>query len=98
MFEAGARAGLQPQIILDLTLWEFNATLSGYESHLLDLRAIAVEQGYYAAYYSNVKHSKSVDKIIKSMMRKKSDKTPDINVAAFKVLEQNFKEMGKVAR
>jgi len=98
LFSVASTAGMQPKEVLDCTWWEISAVIEGYQNHLIDLRCIGVEQGYYSAYYANKKRPKPVYKIVNELLRskvrkssKKSASAP--NIAAYKALEQTFKEV-----
>lgn len=86
---------------MDLTLWEYNAVLVGYQNHILDLKVIAVEQGYYAALYSNSKRAKPATAIATLQKERQSSRTirglkkeNTLNVEAIQCLEAAFKEVG----
>ena len=72
---------------------QFNCFIQGYSDRTLELQQLAVEIGYWSAYYSNAKHSKPVSKIFE-MLRKKpvkkqhSDQDPDVET--FLQLEQKL--------
>lgn len=93
---------MQPSAVLDLTFWQVQAAILGYQNHLIDLRCVAVEQGYYAAYYANAKRATPVQKIIERILKGKQNSehnsnhksAPNPNIAAFQALEQIFKEVG----
>lgn len=75
---------------------QFNCFIQGYSDRTLELQQLAVEIGYWSAYYSNAKHPKPVSKIFE-MLRKKpvkkqhSDQDPDVET--FLQLERKRLEM-----
>ena len=83
----GAQCGLTPTQVLDMNLVTYSAAVEGYQEHLFDLRCIAVFQGYWAGYYGNSKHPKSLSTVLSSMMRehKKAKKAKNGNVSKPKV-------------
>jgi ABC-type Na+ efflux pump permease subunit len=91
---------LKPREVLKLHFWEVNAVLTGYQKRLTDLRCIAVENGYYAAYYTNNKNAKSVGTVVKELQKteevKKRSNAP--NVDAFLAMEQTFKDNADLVR
>lgn len=76
------------------------ACITGYADSLLDAQLIAVQTGFWSAYYSNTKHPKPVQQITESMVRKyeraKDAKTkaatprPDVDVDAYLEQEARF--------
>lgn len=76
------------------------ACIDGYKDSILDSQIIAVQTGYWAAYYANSKHPRSVHSVAESMMKKqqqshhKTTKTnaprPDVDVEAFLAREARF--------
>lgn len=69
---SGAIAGLKPQEIWDLELWEYNTWISAYEEKRRQATAEAIMTGYYAAYYTNGgKKAKSPNELIKKLYAKK---------------------------
>ena len=80
-----------------MTLWQYNACLEGYYDHIVDLRTVAVEQGYYSAYYSNTKRPKPVNTVIENMRKQSKkqstdkQKAGDPNIEAFQCLDETFK-------
>lgn len=84
----------------------FQAYVQGYADRLFDQQTIAVQTGYWAAYYTNSKHPKSVNRIIEGLQKehnkqKKRPKThverPDVDVEAFLAQEEQFKRRLKQA-
>lgn len=75
------------------------AVIRGYGDALLDQQIIAVQSGYWSAYYSGSKHPKPVHQITEDMVRrhtKQDAKTvstpkPDVDVEAFLEMEAQFK-------
>lgn len=75
---------------------QLNCFIQGYSDRTLELQQLAVEIGYWSAYYSNAKHPKPVSKILEMLRRKPtkkkhSDQEPDVE--AFLQLEQKRLEM-----
>lgn len=78
----------------------FQAVVQGYTDRLFDQQVIAVQAGFWAGYYSKVKHPKSVDSVISSMHKKKvrQDKrhlkapAPVVDVEGFLAREQRLQD------
>lgn len=75
----------------------FQAVIQGYEDRLFDYQCLAVHQGFWAGYYSiRTKRPKSIDAILKLLVRKKlkaSGRQPhaeDVDVEAYLQLEEQF--------
>lgn len=76
----------------------FQAYVKGYGDRMLDQQIIAIQSGYWSAYYSNAKHPKPVSKITEDMVRrhkladvnKLAVPKPDVNVDAFLEMEAQF--------
>lgn len=76
------------------------ACIFGYMDSVLDQQLVAVQTGFWAAYYSNSKHPKSVQQISESMLtkharikdaqNKASTPRPDVDVEAFLEREAKF--------
>ena len=74
------------------------AVLLGYGDALLDQQIIAVQTGYWSAYYSGAKHPKPFNTIADEMVRKHRNKgankmstpKPDVDVEAFLEQEARF--------
>lgn len=87
-----------PNDILDMSLDMVQAVIKGYGDRILDNQIIALQSGYWSAYYSGVKHPKPVHKIAEDMVRrhkqsdakKLSTPKPDVDVAAFLEMEAQF--------
>lgn len=90
---------MKPDEVLDLGLDVFRAYVKGYGDRMLDQQIVALQSGYWSAYYSGVKHPKPVIKIAEDMMRrhqiedakKLSAPKPDVNVEAFLEMEAQFR-------
>lgn len=75
------------------------AYVKGYGDRMLDNQIIALQAGYWSAYYSGVKHPKPVNKIAEDMVRrhkledakKLSAPKPDVDVDAYLEMEAQFK-------
>lgn len=67
MFSLGFRIGLLPEQTLNMSLDQFNACVDGYSTRLLDQQKLAVQQGYWAGYYSRATHPKSLQSVINKM-------------------------------
>lgn len=75
---------------------QFNCYVQGFSDHTLDLQQLAVEIGYWSAYYSNAKHPKPVSRIVEmlrksTVKRKHSEEKPDVET--FLQLEKKRLEM-----
>ena len=83
-----------------MSLDVFEAFVSGYSDRLLDSQLLAVQSGYWAAYYTNSKHPKPLKQILESMVMKhvctlkpsSSAPKPDVDVEAFLAQEERFKK------
>lgn len=96
MFRLGGNCGLKPQEVLDLDLEQFNCFIQGYSDRTVELQQLAVEIGYWSAYYSNAKHPKPVAKVLEMLKKKSSTKThsdQEPDVEAYLQLEQKRLEM-----
>lgn len=88
-----------PNDVLDMSLDMVQAVINGYRDRMLDNQIIAVQSGYWSAYYSGAKHPKPVHKIAEDMVRrhkqqdakKMSTPKPDVDVDAFLEMEAQFK-------
>lgn len=75
------------------------ACIAGYSDRLLDEQLVALQTGYWAGYYNNAKHPKSVKSFTEAMLRthnqqdatKTSAPKPDVDVEAFLAKEAKFK-------
>lgn len=73
--------------------------ISGYADSLLDQQILALQTGYWAAYYVGSKHPKPVSKLAEDMVSKhqKQDANatstirPEVDVEAFLAKEEQFK-------
>ena len=79
----------------------FKAYVQGYSDRLFDFQILTVQTGYWAAYYSNAKHPKSLKTLITEMTNKKTEAEqklhksivkPQVDVEAFLAMEQQFLE------
>ena len=83
-----------------MSLDVFQAVVAGYGDALLDQQILAVQSGYWSAYYAGVKHPKPVSKVVEELINKhqkvKRDAgkvltpKPDVDVAAFLEMEAAF--------
>ena len=88
-----------PNDVLDMSLDMVQAVIHGYGDRMLDNQIIAIQAGYWSAYYSDVKHPKPVHKIAEDMVKrhkqqdakKMSAPKPDVDVDAFLEMEAQFK-------
>lgn len=88
-----------PNDILDMSLDMVQAVIYGYGDRMLDNQIIALQSGYWSAYYSGAKHPKPVHKIAEDMVRrhkqqdakKLSTPKPDVDVDAYLEMEAQFK-------
>lgn len=86
-----------------MSLDMFRAVIQGYSDRVFDLQILAVQQGYWAGYYSRAKKPKSLESILNKMHRanekhrNKSQVAQDISevdVATFIAREQ--KRLSKI--
>lgn len=82
-----------------MSLETLNAYAEGYSDQLFDQQLIAIQTGFWAGYYSNAKHPKSLKNVLKDMAKKhlkskKSNKShqPEVDVDSFLAMESRFKE------
>lgn len=81
-----------------MSLDVFQAYVKGYGDHILDQQILALQSGYWSAYYSNVKHPKQMSRIAEDMIKrhknadakKISTPRPDVDVEAFLAMEARF--------
>lgn len=74
------------------------AYIKGYGDKLLDYQLIALQSGYWSAYYSGSKHPKPLQKISEDIIEKHykqgatkiSSPKPDVDVEAFLAVEAQF--------
>lgn len=93
---------MKPHEVLDMSLDMVQAVIRGYSDSLLDQQIIAVQAGYWSAYYSGSKHPKPVNAVAEEMVRKHhtqgatkmSVPRPDVDVEAF--LEQKARFNSKL--
>lgn len=76
----------------------FRTCVRGYLNRLFDQQIIGVQQGYWAGYFGRAKKPKSlksiIEKLLKSRLRKpntSNTEKPEVDVEAFKLLEERFK-------
>lgn len=75
------------------------AVIKGYGDAILDQQVIALQSGFWSAYYAGTKHPKPVQKVAEDMIQrhKKQDAKPmsvhrpDVDVEAFLEMEAQFK-------
>lgn len=76
------------------------AVIRGYSDALLDQQIVALQSGYWSAYYTGGKHPKPVNQIAEDMInrhkrqgakKKMSTVKPDVDVEAFLEMEAQFK-------
>lgn len=97
MFSLGFRVGLLPEQTLDMSLDQFNACVDGYSARLLDQQKIAVQQGYWAGYYSCATRPKSLQSIINKMDQPQGrvqQHVAEVDVEEFLRREARFKQNG----
>lgn len=90
---------MKPQEILDMSLDMVQAVIKGYGDAVLDQQILALQSGYWSAYYSGAKHPKPVRKIAEDMVsrhtqqdaKKLSAPKPDVDVDAYLEMEAQFK-------
>ena len=75
------------------------AYVKGYSDRLVDQQILALQSGYWSAYYSSSKHPKPMSKIAETIVerhRKAEEKSkgsinkPAVDVEAFLETERNF--------
>lgn len=79
-----------------MSLDVFKAVVRGYSDHIFDLQIVSVHQGYWAGYYSRVKKPKSIDTVLKKLLKVKSKdnqkksqkKVTEVDVETFLQREQ----------
>lgn|GEM_PF-1705939 len=72
IIRTGAQAGLKPNEIWDLELWEYNNFILAGENRQKREISSAILSGYYTAYYMNGgKKAKSPNDLIKDLYSKK---------------------------
>lgn len=75
------------------------AVISGYSDRILDQQILAVQSGYWSAYYMGSKHPKPVFTIVEDMVKRHNQKDvkttsaprPDVDVDAYLAMEAQFK-------
>jgi len=73
--KTGALAGLKPNELWGLELWEYNTVVTGYQERQKSEISNAILTGYYAAYYMNGgKRAKNPNELIKQMYTQKHPK------------------------
>lgn len=88
----GFRCGLTKDQVLALSLEEFQACLNGYSERLKDQQKLAIQQGYWTAYYLGAKHPKSVDALIEAIDEGPQKHLDEVDVATFLERERMRKE------
>lgn len=79
-----------------MSLDMFQAYVNGYTDHMFDAQLMTVHTGFWAGYYSNSKHPRSVKDIMASLQRKRdrARKTgvhaDTVDVDAFLAMEEKF--------
>lgn len=82
-----------------MSLDVFQAYVNGYTDHMFDLQLLTVHSGFWAGYYSNSKHPKSVKSIMTTLQAKRdSSRTgkahaSTVDVEAFLAMEAKFNAM-----
>ena len=82
-----------------MSLDVFQAYVEGYGDRIVDSQIIAVQMGYWSAYYSGVKHPKPVSRIAEDIVRRHKAQgaknlntpKPDVDVDAYLEMEAQFK-------
>lgn len=80
-----------------MSLDQFNACVDGYSTRLLDQQKLAVQQGYWAGYYSRATHPKSLQSIINKMDQPQGrvqQHVVEVDVEEFLRREARFKQNG----
>lgn len=88
-----------PNDLLDMSLDMVQAVIAGYGDRMLDQQIVALQIGYWSAYYAGAKHPKPVHKIAEDMVtrhkqqdaKKLSTPKPDVDVDAYLEMEAQFK-------
>ena len=81
-----------------MSLDVFQAYVRGYGDRLTDQQIVALQSGYWSAYYANAKHPKPMHMIAEDIMKrhkqedakKLSAPKPDVDVEAFLAMEAKF--------
>lgn len=87
---------MKPNEVLDMDLEMFKAYVDGYTDHMFDVQLMTVHAGFWAGYYSNSKHPKSVKAIMDSLQAKRekastgSVHADTVDVDAFLAMEEKF--------
>ena len=69
---------------------EFQACIDGYSQRLLDQQKLAVQQGYWVAYYTKGKHPKPPDRVVESLLKAKTPHSDEVDVEGFLNMEAEF--------
>ena len=88
-----------PNDVLDISLDMLQAVIQGYSDRMLDSQILALQTGYWSAYYSGARHPKPAHKIAEGMAqrhqkqntKKLSPVKPDVDVDAYLEMEAQFK-------
>lgn len=95
LFQVGAQCGLKPNDVLDMSLDMLKACIQGYSDHLFDLETVGIKAGFWAGYYSKAKRPRSYVRVIKDLIKKRRlgkspANKPNVDVEAFKSMENKF--------
>lgn len=80
-----------------MSLDMYQAYVDGYTDHMFDEQLMTVHTGFWAGYYSNSKHPRSVKEIMTSLQRKRDrarktgQHVDTVDVDAFLAMEEKFK-------
>lgn len=69
LFEWAAEVGLSPSELLDMELWQVYSYMKGYKRRMLQLSSHALYSGYWSAYYSSSKRSRSPKFMLEKMQQ-----------------------------
>lgn len=80
----------------------FQACVAGYSDRLFDYQLLAVHAGYWSGYYTGARKPKSLASVLDKLWRehlksrnskgKKRRRATDVDVEAFKRMEQQFQQ------
>lgn len=82
-----------------MSLDVLKSVIQGYGDAILDQQILALQSGFWSAYYANAKHPKPLSKVAEEMVRRHNCKVeshistpkPDVDVEAFLEMEAQFR-------
>lgn len=81
-----------------MSLDTFNAVVEGYSDKMFDRELLQVHSGFWSGYYANSKHPRSLNTILKQLVKSKMKKdrkkghADTVDVDAFLAREKAFQE------